>query len=241
MPILFATSPFAAMRSAPTTTRSTSPAAISEPAAESAITLYGISNCSSSQAVSRAPWSSGRVSFTHTCPTSAARSTPERRAVAAGGERPGVAVGERAVAGLEALRAQLRQRPVGVELLALQRPRGLQRVVRRQPPPQRPRQVGGRGAGGAQHPRRLVEVDRSPPPRSARRRPRRARGRTRPPGRSRALPAPPSRRSRRPPPPGDVHRIHSSDAGSRRWSSTSSAPSSYLSGALTSSPCPGRP
>ena len=76
MPILFATSPLAAIRSAPTTTRSTSPAAISEPAAESAITEYGIPNCSSSHAVSRAPWSSGRVSFTQTCPTSAARSTP---------------------------------------------------------------------------------------------------------------------------------------------------------------------
>ena len=42
MPILFAVSPFAAMRSAPVITQSTSPAAISEAAAESAITACGI-------------------------------------------------------------------------------------------------------------------------------------------------------------------------------------------------------
>ena len=55
MPILFAVSPFAAMRSAPVITQSTSPAAISEAAAESAITACGIDAASSSQAVSLAP------------------------------------------------------------------------------------------------------------------------------------------------------------------------------------------
>ena len=66
VPILFAVSPFAAIRSAPVTTRSTSPAAINDAAAESAITVCGTSAASSSQAVSLAPCSSGRVSSTQT-------------------------------------------------------------------------------------------------------------------------------------------------------------------------------
>ena len=49
---------------------STSPRAISEPAAESAMTACGMPARSSSQAVSRAPWRSGRVSSTKTCSTS---------------------------------------------------------------------------------------------------------------------------------------------------------------------------
>ena len=54
--------------------------AISEAAAESTITAFGMPAVSSSQAVSRAPWSSGRVSSTQTWasrPRShAARSAP---------------------------------------------------------------------------------------------------------------------------------------------------------------------
>src|SRR6266511_1690687 len=66
VPILFAVSPLAAIRSAPVTTQSTSRAAISEAAAESAITVCGMPAASSSQAVSREPCSRGRVSSTQT-------------------------------------------------------------------------------------------------------------------------------------------------------------------------------
>ena len=70
MPILFAVSPLAAIRSAPVITQSTSPRAISDAAAESAITACGIPAVSSSHAVSRAPCRSGRVSSTQTCSSS---------------------------------------------------------------------------------------------------------------------------------------------------------------------------
>ena len=80
VPTLLATSPLAAMRSAPTTTRSTSSPAINDAASPSATTVHGIPRRSSSQAVSRAPWRTGRVSSTHTVgarPAScAARMTP---------------------------------------------------------------------------------------------------------------------------------------------------------------------
>ena len=68
---------------------------------------------SSSQAVRRAPWSSGRVSSTQTWREPAA--LPGRAqhaaggAVAAGGQRAGVAVGERAVARREQLGARARR------------------------------------------------------------------------------------------------------------------------------------
>ena len=55
MPILFAVSPLAAMRSAPTTTASTFPAAMSAAAALSAIRVAGRPSCTSSYAVSLAP------------------------------------------------------------------------------------------------------------------------------------------------------------------------------------------
>ena len=105
MPILFAVSPFAAMRSAPVRTQSTSPAAIIRPAAESAITVNGIPSASSSHAVRREPWSSGRVSPTSTCasrpllPRGPQRA--ERRPVTAGREGARVAVRERARPRLE--------------------------------------------------------------------------------------------------------------------------------------------
>ncbi len=66
VPTLFAVSPFAATRSAPTITTSTSPPRISEPAATSGISVCGTPACSSSQAVRRAPWRYGRVSSTQT-------------------------------------------------------------------------------------------------------------------------------------------------------------------------------
>ena len=58
-PTLFAVSPFAAIRSAPTRTASTSPEARSQPAAASARSVYGIPAWPSSQAVSRAPCEPG--------------------------------------------------------------------------------------------------------------------------------------------------------------------------------------
>ena len=67
VPILLAVSPLAAIRSAPTKMQSTSPRASKLPAAESATTVCGMPSASSSHAVSRAPWSSGRVSSTSTC------------------------------------------------------------------------------------------------------------------------------------------------------------------------------
>src|SRR6266511_1487805 len=80
VPILLATSPLAAMRSAPTRTTSTSPDAMSDPAIASAITVTGTPSRSSSHALRRAPWNSGRVSPAQTCsrlPVScAARTTP---------------------------------------------------------------------------------------------------------------------------------------------------------------------
>ena len=69
VPTLFATSPFAAIRSAPVTTRSTSPRPMNDAAAPSTITECGMPSCSSSQAVSLLPWRSGRVSSTQTCST----------------------------------------------------------------------------------------------------------------------------------------------------------------------------
>ena len=62
-------SPLAAMRSAPTTMRSTICRVISAPALESVTSRKGMPSFFSSQAVSRAPWSKGRVSSTHTCAT----------------------------------------------------------------------------------------------------------------------------------------------------------------------------
>jgi len=62
VPILFATSPLAAIRSAPTITASISPRAINEPAIESVTSVTGIPSLASSHAVSLAPCKSGRVS-----------------------------------------------------------------------------------------------------------------------------------------------------------------------------------
>ena len=63
------------------------------------MTVCGMPAASSSHAVRRAPWSSGRVSSTSTCESGprsqAARSAPTARAVAAGGETACVAVRER--------------------------------------------------------------------------------------------------------------------------------------------------
>jgi len=66
---LVATEPAAAMRSAPTMTQSTCPVAIAHAAAESIVRRCGIPASASSQAVNRAPCSSGRVSSTSTSAT----------------------------------------------------------------------------------------------------------------------------------------------------------------------------
>lgn len=63
VPILFAVSPLFATRSAPTTTASTAPLAISAAAALSTTSVAGVRpSATSSYAVSRAPWLYGRVS-----------------------------------------------------------------------------------------------------------------------------------------------------------------------------------
>src|SRR6188768_1196605 len=90
VPTLLAVSPFAAIRSAPTITTSTSPVAMRWPAATSGSSVCGTPAWASSQAVSRAP-----------CMVSGlddAQRGPELAAC----QRPGVAVGqdvERAVLG----------------------------------------------------------------------------------------------------------------------------------------------
>ena len=98
VPILLATSPLAAMRSAPTTTACTMPRAMMPAAAPSTMTSYGMPSAASSHAVRRAPWRSGRVSSTKTRATlpcrCARRDDAECGTDAAGRERAGVAVGE---------------------------------------------------------------------------------------------------------------------------------------------------
>ncbi|MCY1176711.1 hypothetical protein D9M73_169930 [compost metagenome] len=80
MPILFATSPLAVMRSAPTITQLMPSVFIRCAAAASAFRLTGMPSPASSQAVSRAPCSQGRVSSANTRSTRpatcAARITP---------------------------------------------------------------------------------------------------------------------------------------------------------------------
>src|SRR5665648_1304496 len=66
VPILFAVSPFAAIRSAPTITRSTLPCCIKYPAILSAINVTGIFSRRSSREVRRAPCNKGRVSSAYT-------------------------------------------------------------------------------------------------------------------------------------------------------------------------------
>ena len=93
---MLAVSPLAAMRSAPTTTRSTLPCRISDPAMLSVITVVWMPSRTSSQAVRRAPCRNGRVSSakTATCLPASTRAAnhAERRAVAGGRQRAGVAV-----------------------------------------------------------------------------------------------------------------------------------------------------
>ena len=111
MPTLFATSPFAATRSAPTTTRSTSPRAISAPALESATTRCGIPACSQlPRGQARALQQRTRLVHPDLSEPAALPGGAQHAAggaVAAGGERAGVAVRERAVAGREQLGAEL--------------------------------------------------------------------------------------------------------------------------------------
>ena len=97
---MLATSPLAAMRSAPTITASTSPRAIRWPAMLSAMSVVGMPSLDSSQAVSRAPWRYGRVSSAqHVLDLALPRrgaDHAQRRAVARGGQSARVAVGEHA-------------------------------------------------------------------------------------------------------------------------------------------------
>ena len=110
-------------------------AAIRCAAAESAITACGMPSASSSQAVSRAPCRSGRVSSTQTCasrpslPGRAQRA--ERRAVAAGGEPARVAVRERARAGREERGRVRGHAAAALDLVLVERARRARRSDRR--------------------------------------------------------------------------------------------------------------
>ncbi len=145
----------------------------------SAISRYGMPSTCSSQAVSRAPWSQGRVSSTHTEMSRVAgrgrTDHAERRAVAGRGEGAGVAVREDAVAGLEQRGAVLADAQAAVDVVVVDRLRLLQQRrgqgrrrgvraaggERRLPGSphlvQRPAQVDGGGPRGQQAARRLLE------------------------------------------------------------------------------------
>ncbi len=86
------------MRSAPVTTRSTSPRAITEAAATSAISRWGIPSRTHSQAVSREPCMTGtrlvHPHERHLALRVGGADHAERGAVAGGGQSAGVAVGE---------------------------------------------------------------------------------------------------------------------------------------------------
>ena len=86
------------VRSVPTMQRSTMPCCIRWPPALSAITVCGTPWCSSSKAVSEAPWLRGRVSSTQTWtgmpPPAPCRSAPCAVPQSIGGEPAGVAVGQ---------------------------------------------------------------------------------------------------------------------------------------------------
>ena len=66
VPTLFAVSPLQAIRSAPTTTQPILPLESNEAAAASGSNVTGMPSCRSSQAVSLAPCSQGRVSSANT-------------------------------------------------------------------------------------------------------------------------------------------------------------------------------
>ena len=97
-PILLAVSPLAAMRSAPTTTAWMRPLDIRCADMLSHRTVVGMLSFISSHAVRRAPCKNGRVSSARTSILSpsfdGSANDTEGGAVAAGGERPSVAVGE---------------------------------------------------------------------------------------------------------------------------------------------------
>ena len=188
MPILFAVSPLAAIRSAPVKIASTSPRAIIRPAAESAITVCGIPASSSSQAVRRAPWSNGRVSSTRTCSRSPCLPRRAQRAdgrpVAAGGEPAGVAVRQRARPGEEQRRGVRRHRPAALDLLGVDLSRPLGGIA---VPARHLRERPGEVDRGRARARRAPRMLRRGPPRA------RPRLRSRTPPRSRS----PARRARR--------------------------------------------
>ena len=124
VPILFAVSPLAAIRSAPVTTTSTSPAAISEPAAASAITACGNPDrLELPRGEPRALQQRPRLVDEHALerpllPRGAQRA--ERGAVAAGGEAAGVAVRERARARREQLRGLRGHTAAAVDLFGVE-------------------------------------------------------------------------------------------------------------------------
>ena len=128
VPTLFAVSPFAAIRSAPVSTQSTSPAAISDAAAASAIDGEGDAErvelpCRQARALEQRPrLADPDVLDEPSLPRRADRA--ERAAVAAGGEPARVAVRERRASRARAARP--RARPCGGS--ARPRPRGSPRA-----------------------------------------------------------------------------------------------------------------
>ena len=125
MPILFAVSPFRAIRSAPVMTASTFRSAMSQAAVESVMSVAEMSSCWSSQAVRRAPWSSGRVSSTQHVQAGIApvrgADDAERRPEPAGRERARVAVGQHLGSRAQEARAVLADPHAAIDLVGVDR------------------------------------------------------------------------------------------------------------------------
>ena len=135
----------------------------------SAMRVVGMPSCSSSQAVSRAPWRQGRVSSAktrlHLAEPRRRADDAERRAVAGGGEGAGVAVGEdarlvgqelgpevaHAAAGRRGPPRWMAERLVEERRRAAsRRPAAAQRVEARPHPLDRPEEVDRGGPGGGE-------------------------------------------------------------------------------------------
>ena len=154
MPILFAVSPFAAMRSAPVRTQSTSPAAISRPAAESAITVNGMPvGLELPRSEARALEQRPRLADEHVGEQAALPRRPqraERRPVAAGREGARVAVRERARPRLEQLGGVRGHPPAALDLVTVDSSRVLGGRFGAHPSSAQP-EVDRRRAAVAQH------------------------------------------------------------------------------------------
>ena len=234
---MLAVSPLAATRSAPTMTASTSPRASRDAAAPSVSTVTGIPACWSSQAVSRAPCSSGRVSHASTSTVLAGRrlgvDDAERRAPAAAGHEPaGVADRQQTPRVGELGAAVLADHPARLEVLLEDRPRLGLRVGGGEHAVDRPREVDRRRTCGADHRGALLAAAGVRGEHHAER--------AADPDRRRAR-APRAVGSRRPPPQASPAAAVRSSPGSSVWSTISTASPVHAPLRACAEPTPGSP